>query len=393
MGERYAREREREGEKNQSRKLPTEEVVSDFAGQRRTRVYFSETGTTMAEVVPESALEMAVEFFNESNRPLDVVADVSAPQLPDINKRKVEFPVGARDIHTGTLRFKTPSKFDSISILVTIQPRAGAFGFGRLEPVTETLTVRAMVPKHLETIRSPEVSKHLEEIKKLNEPIVLVPDVTKTTYDVTPIVGDVSTNPMVDFTIETTLGIPVHLNCDDRILNILKLSIERATQTLAITTEDQNNLRFFLSELRKYLGNQTMRGEKIEVEGPIGDIHVKATGPGLVYMVYATQVSPKEDERVIKKIENVVAEAEKSKASVAVLVTKLDEKTIELSRTKMINVMDIFHGIEVRGVWTGDQVLPKFLSEKLGLTLVSYDENPKGNYTPAQFKDALDKIT
>jgi hypothetical protein len=96
---------------------------------------------------------------------------------------------------------------------------------------------------------------------------------------------------------------------------------------------------------------------------------------------------------VIKKIENVVAEAEKSKASVAVLVTKLDEKTIELSRTKMINVMDIFHGIEVRGVWTGDQVLPKFLSEKLGLTLVSYDENPKGNYTPAQFKDALDKIT
>jgi len=392
MGERYARERERE-ERDQVRKPPIEEIASGYTRQRKTRVFFSETGTTMAEVVPESALEIAVEFFNESNRPLDVVADINAPQIPEIDKRKVEFPVGAKDIQTGTLKFKTPSRFESIAVLVTIQPRAGAFGFGRLEPVTETLTVRSMVPKHLETIRSPEVSKHLEEIKKLNQPLVLVPDVTKTTYDVTPIVGDVSTNPMVDFTIETTLGIPVHLNCDDRILNILKLTVERATQTLAITTEDQNNLRFFLSELRKYLGNQTMRGERIQVEGPIGDVHVKATGPGLVYMVYATQVSPKEDERVIKKIENVVAEAEKAKGSVAVLVTKLDEKAIELSRTKTINVIDIFHGIEARGVWTGDQVMPKFLAEKLGLTLVSYEENPKGSYTPAQFKDALDKIT
>ena len=57
---------------------------------------------------------------------------------------------------------------------VTVEEKAGVFfQQTRGEPQSVTLTIRLQRQKRIETVRSPEVDKHLDEIAKIGEPIIV----------------------------------------------------------------------------------------------------------------------------------------------------------------------------------------------------------------------------
>jgi hypothetical protein len=132
---------------------------------------------------------------------------------------------------------------------------------------------------------------------------------------------------------------------------------------------------------------------KVE-QNPGASMHIKATGPGFLYVVYITQVSPSEDDTIEQKIAELVSNAKKEtvQATITVIVTRIDDKLKALSQAHTINVVDIFTGTIVKGPLIGDQVLTNFMKEKLGLDMANYDGITKGAYTSKMFKDALNVI-
>jgi hypothetical protein len=65
---------------------------------------------------------------------------------------------------------------------------------------------------------------------------------------------------------------------------------------------------------------------------------------------------------------------------------------MDIAKSSTINVIDVFHGLEVRGVWMGDPLIEKYLKDRLNLDLVAYSDKISKNYTPSGFEEAINKI-
>jgi len=353
----------------------------------KVRVYFAQTATTLVDAVPESEVEIVIDYSNQNNRPTSVVGKFDCPNLENVHKKEITLDIPARDKKIGSLKFTTPSIFDSIEINVEVTEKAGLFSHYTRETFKEKLIVRMMRQKTLETVRLPEIDKHLDEIAKLSGNIIVVPD-TDSTIGIVPIVGDISTNPAVALEIPTTIGLKIQFNLDERSVRSMINSSNEAISVLERVTDDQATLRYFIEQLKRHFSLQGA-----EVEGPVDDVHVKV-GPVPCYLYYATQVSPREDSAVTEKIEGIVELAKASNAFVTVITSRVDSSMIELSKTHKVNFIDVFHGILVKGTWMGDTMLSSFIEKKLGLNLQEYisDAETKGAYTTAAFRDKLDLL-
>jgi hypothetical protein len=283
-----------------------------------------------------------------------------------------------------SIRFNTPTKFDTINIRVIVEEKAGVlFQQTRGEPQTVTLTIRLQRQKTIETVRSPEIDQHLDEIAKIGQPIIVSLSSDKM-MDIIPIVGDLSSNPSIAFIMHTTVGIPIQWTLDEKALNNLIQNAQEAVDVLEKVSEDQNTLRFFIDKFRDHFVKQ---GAKIEM---LGDIHLKVE-PAPIYTYYATQVSPNEDSIVGEKIESIVTEAKKNGWFFTVVTTKIDQSLVDIAKKYAIPVVNVFNGVIVKGTWATDPNLSAFIEGKLGLKMTIYDEQEgtSGAYTANTFKVRL----
>lgn len=350
----------------------------------KLRVFF-QNGSTIIDTVPESELEIVVDYYNPHSRPIDVIATFDSPNLLKLHRQTLKLDnVPPRKNLSESIRFNTPTKFDIITILVNIEEKAGVlFQQTRGEPQQATLTIRLQRQKTVETVRSPEVDGHLEEIAKIGQPIIVSLD-NEEIVGIIPIVGDLSTNPSIAFVMPTTTGIPIQWTLDEKALNTLIQNAQEAVVVLEKVSEDQNTLRFFIDKFREHF---TKQGAKVEA---VGDIHLKV-GPAPVYTYYATQVSPSEDSIVGDKIDSIVKQAKENGWFVTVITTKIDQALIDLAKNHAIPVVNIFNGLIIKGTWATDPNLTAFIEGKLGLKMQIYNELEPNldTYSTNMFKDKL----
>jgi len=182
------------------------------------------------------------------------------------------------------------------------------------------------------------------------------------------------------------MDIPIQFICDERILRDLRGNADHAIRLLEKVSEDQSSLRFFMEQFRIYLEQQGATAET-----GIDNVHLKV-GPRPVMMYYATQVSPSEDNAVIAKIDSVAATAKEHDAQVTLVVKDLDESLLAIAEKHQMNVVDIFTGVEKRATILGDQVIAKFVEDKLDKEIGNYVVSPKGPYSANTFKELLDRM-
>lgn len=353
----------------------------------KLRVFF-QNGSTIIDTVPESELEIVVDYYNPYSRPIDVIATFDAPNLLNLNKRTLKLDnIPPRKNLMDSIRFTTPTKFDQISIRVTVEEKAGVlFQQTRGEPQTVTLTVRLQRQKTVETVRSPEVDTYLDQIAKVGEPIIVSLD-NEEMVNIIPVVGDLHTNPSIAFVMPTTVGIKIQWTLDERSLNNLIQNAKEAVDVLEKVSEDQSTLRFFIDKFRQHFEKQ---GATVEA---VGDIHLKVE-PAPVYTYYATQVTPADDSVVAEKIENIVKQAKENNWFVTVITTKVDPSLVDVAKTNAIPVVNIFNGVIIKGTWATDPNISAFIEGKLGLKMVVYDETQSGygSYTANTFREKLSEL-
>lgn len=353
----------------------------------KLRVFF-QNGSTIIDTIPESELEIVVDYYNPYSRPIDVIAIFDSPNLLKLHRETLKLDnIPPRKNLMESIRFNTPTKFDIINIRVTVEEKAGVlFQQTRGEPQTVLLTIRLQRQKTIETVRSPEIDKHLEEIAKIGQPIIVSLD-SDEMVNIIPIVGDLSSNPSIAFVMPTTVGIPVQWTLDEKALNILIQNAQEAVDVLEKVSEDQNTLRFFIDKFKEHFVRQ---GAKVE---PIGDIHLKVE-PAPVYTYYATQVSPDEDAVVGEKIESIVSEAKNNGWFFTVVTTKVDPSLVEIAKKNAIPVVNVFNGVIIKGTWATDPNITAFIEGKLGLKMTVYDEveGSPSAYSANTFKEKLSEL-
>jgi len=353
----------------------------------KLRVFF-QNGSTIIDTVPESELEINVDYYNPYSRPIDVIATFDSPNLLKLHHESLRLDnIPPRKNLTESIRFTTPTKFDSISIKVNVEEKAGVlFQQTRGEPQSVTLTIRLQRQKSIETVRSPEVDKLLDEIAKIGEPVIVSLDSSEP-INIIPIVGDLSTNPSVAFVMPSTTGIPIQWTLDEKALNTLIQDAKEAVDVLEKVSEDQSTLRFFIDKFRDHFIKQ---GAKVET---VGDIHLKVE-PAPVYTYYATQVTPEEDALVGEKIESIVNTAKSNGWFVTVITTKIDPSLIDIAKKYAIPVVNIFNGIIIKGTWATDPNLSAFIEGRLGLKMTVYNESEStpDAYSSNVFKNKLSEI-
>ena len=353
----------------------------------KLRVFF-QNGSTIIDTVPESELEINVDYYNPYSRPIDVIATFDSPNLLKLHHESLKLDnIPPRKNLTESIRFTTPTKFDSINIKVNVEEKAGVlFQQTRGEPQSVTLTIRLQRQKSIETVRSPEVDKLLDEIAKIGEPVIVSLDSSEP-INIIPIVGDLSTNPSVAFVMPSTTGIPIQWTLDEKALNTLIQDAKEAVDVLEKVSEDQSTLRFFIDKFRDHFIKQ---GAKVET---VGDIHLKVE-PAPVYTYYATQVTPEEDALVGEKIESIVNTAKSNGWFVTVITTKIDPSLIDIAKKYAIPVVNIFNGIIIKGTWATDPNLSAFIEGRLGLKMTVYNEaeSTPDAYSSNVFKSKLSEI-
>jgi hypothetical protein len=353
----------------------------------KLRVFF-QNGSTIIDTVPESEIEIVVDYYNPYTRPIDVIATFDSPNLIKLHRETLKLDnIPPRKNLMESIRFNTPTKFDMISIRVTVEEKAGVlFQQTRGEPQIVTLTIRLQRQKTIETVRSPEVDTHLEKIAEIGQPIIVSLE-SEEMMGIIPIVGDLSTNPSIAFVMPTTAGIPIQWTLDEKGLNSLIQNAQEAVDVLEKVSEDQNTLRFFIDKFREHF---TKQGAKVDT---VGDIHLKVE-PAPVYTYYATQVSPSEDNIVEEKIESIVAQAKENGWFVTVITTKIDQSLIDIAKNHAIPVVNVFNGLIIKGTWATDPNLTAFIEGKLGLKMQVYNElEPnQDTYSTNIFKNKLSEM-
>ena len=351
----------------------------------RLEAVFTENGAALLDVIPEKRITISVNYFNDDPRPTEVVITPRTDSLTRLNlgdSRNLK--VAANLFGQLDITFITPERFGDIKINI-ISEEKSRIGFFREERHEVSLTIRMVTRAVTEVSRDPKVDDHLKEIKALGGTLILSPD-HEYLIDVIPVVGDLSTTPTISLKIQTTSGVPIQLNEDEKGLNILQASIIKGQEELERVSEDQMILRYFADRYKSYLLDLGA-----EVQDTAGDIHLKV-GPDPKLYYFLTQVIPSEDEGVLKKINNILTLAENEDADVTLIVTKLDEDLIALSQEKKVNVVNIFNGIIAKGNFTGDKVLEDFVEDVLTLKLVDINRSPDGAYTPNAFKRKMEEV-
>ena len=352
----------------------------------RLEAVFAENGSTLLDVLPEKRVNISVNYFNDDPRPIEVVIKPRTSSLTRINLGESKnLKVPANSFSKVDFSFITPERFGDIKIIILSEEKS-RIGFFREEKHEVSLTVRMVTRSVTEVSRDPKVDDHLKEIKALGGTLILSPD-HEYMIDVIPVVGDLSTSPTISLKIQTTSGVPIQLNEDEKGLSILQSSILKGQEELERVAEDQMILRYFADRYKQYLIDMGA-----EVEDSAGDIHLKV-GPDPKLYYFLSQVAPSEDEGVLKKINNIIQLAKNEDADVTLIVTKFDDELISLSREQKVNVVNIFNGIIAKGNFTGDKVLEDFLEDELTLRLSDNARNPDGAYTPNAFKKKIEEVS
>lgn len=350
----------------------------------KLRVFFAQNSSSIIDAVPESELEIVIDYYNNNQKPIDVLATFSAPNLINLNRKQIKIDdIPPRRPKANSIKFTTPTKFQTINIRVLVEEKVGILSQTRGEPIMANLTVRLLRQKALKTTRSPEVDKHLEELAELDEPLIFVLDNEKM-IGITPVVGDLNTNPSIAFTMPSTIEIPIQWNVDARSLNNIIVNAQEAVNVLERVAEDQQTLRYFVGKFRDFFIEQ---GATVSVEG---DLHLLVK-PAPVYAYYATQVSPLEDEFVGKKIADLAEMAKKENWFFSVLTTKIDSSLISISQTHNIHVVNVFNGVMIKAGWRSEPNIEDFIENKLGLELQIFDGvgDAIGKYTANTFRERL----
>lgn len=343
------------------------------------KMYFSGSGMPIQTAAPDTEVTLIIEVGNNSRRPTNVEAVLSCSLLPEIHKKKIKFTVKGNDRGVGRVPITLPSKFDTIPIDAEIDQKSGRYA--RPDTILRRAVIRLLTQKTVEIAMTPEMEKIVQEIQKLHGELILVPDVSDKAV-ITPVVGDITSAPNIALSIPTTKGIALRFICSSIVLRDLRNNTSNAITELERVEENQGTLRFLIDQYRAFL-------KKIgaEVEGPVGSAHIKV-GPNPILLYYASQVTPSEDNAVIDKINAVITDGKKDNAFVTVLVTDIDDNLREINQKDSINVIDVFHGIELKGTWQGDHMFKEYLRSELQLSLT--DEELGGGYSLAEFRKALE---
>ena len=343
------------------------------------KMYFSGSGMPVQTAAPDTEVTLIIEVGNNSRRPIDVEAKLTCPLLPEVHEKKIKFKVKGNDRDTGDVHITLPSKFDTIAIEAEIDQKSGRFATP--DTIIRRATIRLLTQKTVEIAMTPEMEKIVQEIQKLHGELILVPDISDKAV-ITPVVGDITSTPNIALSIPTTKGIPLRFICSSVVLRDLRNNADNAITELERVEEDQGTLRFLINRYKAFLKK---RGA--EVEGPVGNVHIRV-GPNPVLLYYASQVTPSEDNAVIDKINAVVTDGKKDDAFVTVLVTDIDDNLREINQKDSVNVIDVFHGIELKGTWQGDHMFKEYLRSELKLSLT--DEDVGGGYSLVEFRKVLE---
>jgi len=343
------------------------------------KMYFSGSGMPVQTAAPDTEVTLIIEVANNSRRPTSVEAVLKCPLLPEIHEEKVKFTVKGNDRGVKSIQVTLPSKFDTIPIEAAIDQKSGRFATP--DTITRRATIRLLTQKTIDIAMTPEMEKIVLEIQKLHGELILVPDISDKAV-ITPVVGDITSIPNIALSIPTTKGIPLRFICSGVVLRDLRSNADNAIFELERVEEDQGTLRFLIDRYKAFL-------KKIgaEVEGPVGNVHIRV-GPNPVLLYYASQVTPSEDNAVIDRINDVIVDAKKDGAFVTIIVTDIDDNLREINQKDSVNVIDVFHGIELKGTWQGDHMFKEYLRSELRLSLA--DEDVGGGYSLVEFRKALE---
>jgi hypothetical protein len=347
---------------------------------QKERVYFPASGSERLEITPSAKSEIAIEYDNRENRPLSINVTIECSDIDELSNFEKTFDFKPNDLGIYRIPFKAPSKFDEVKIDVRTQPRFGLRMFSTAQTNHTQLLLVPMISKSVGVEQAVDQTKILDTMR--GKSLVLVPDESAKPYSV-PVIGDVSVEPLISFGVLTTDDITIQLQCNARTLKTFETAAKNAGADLDKVASAQDVLRYFIELFKKFYIKQGATAE-----GPVGTAHVKVSGPGLSYLMFVTQVSPKEDARVAQNIQKLIDEGKKMNATVSVVVTSIDDVLVGIAKNNTINVVDIFHGFEVRGVWTGDQLISKFVVDELELTLSAYGTKNKG-YSSSEFEEAI----
>jgi len=343
------------------------------------KMYFSGSGMPVQTASPDTEVTLIIEVGNNSRRPASIEAVLNCPLLPEIHGEKIKFKVKGNDRGTGSVQITLPSKFDTIPIEAEIDQKSGRYASP--DTVTRRVTIMLLTQKTVDITMTPEMEKIAQEIQKLHGELVLVPDISDKTV-ITPVVGDITSTPNIALSIPTTKGISLRFICSNVVLRDLRKNADNAIAELERVEENQGTLRYLIDQYKVFL-NKIGAG----VEGPIGNAHIRV-GPNPILLYYASQVTPTEDNAVIDKINAVVTDGQKDNAFVTVLVTDIDDNLREINQRDSVNVIDVFHGIELKGTWQGDHMFKEYLRSELQLSLT--DEDLGGGYSLVEFRKALE---
>jgi len=343
------------------------------------KMYFSGSGMPVQTAAPDTEVTLIIEVGNNGRRPTSVEAVLKCQLLPEIHEKKIKFSVKGNDRGTGSVTVTLPSKFDTIPIEAEIDQKSGRFATP--DTIIRRATIRLLTQKTIDITMTPEMEEIVQEIQKLHGELILVPDISDKAV-ITPVVGDITSTPNIALSIPTTKGIPLRFICSSVVLRDLRNNANNAIAELERVEEDQGTLRFLIDQYKVFLEKTGA-----EVEGPVGNAHIRV-GPNPVLLYYASQVTPSEDNAVIDRINDVITDGKKVNAFVTVLVTDIDDNLREINKKDSINVIDVFHGIELKGTWQGDHMFKEYLRSKLKLSLT--DEDLGGGYSLIQFRKALE---
>jgi hypothetical protein len=354
--------------------------------KREIKIYFAETKNNLQDLVSSGDAEIIIEYTGNEERQTALDITFKCIKIPSLNVTETFH--ASKNNRRHRKKFVAPRQFDAIDIDVDIEEKAGLFRTGTGIGIHKTLTIRMTTTKSYSVSESTEMQGLIDQMVKLEEPLVLVPEV-ENLVEIQPIVGDVTTTPKISMEIASTIGLPIKLVMSNKELRTVLGKTQEAIDKLDNVIEDQIYLQYFVSALKNHIEDSGFQGG-IEVEA-VGDAHIKVNSMPVWYY-YATQITPSEDTTINEKITNVIALANKSNAFVTVLVSSIDDILVKLSQEKHINVVDVFHGVELHGVMIGDPTVKEFIEDKLGLELTPHGTNPEGTYTPSLFKEKLDKV-
>lgn len=354
-----------------------------------SKVEFEQNGQSLIDVLPETEVTVIVTLTNNGSRAESAEVSISTPypgiELP---KKPTKERIGPRGQENVRFDIKTPRSFGDIALTVNAKESGGIGRFGMDAGTDHHLTIRMQTSRVVEVTRDPKVDDHIQAIQDLQGTVVMVPEISPTSIGVLPVVGDLSSTPTIAMTLIGTTGLKLQLSgLDNRGIVTMKNALDDAQTELEKVTEDQDGLGFFRSHYTTYL-----KELGADVMQDINEAHI-AVGPSPKIYYYITQISPSEDEGVLEKINAVISKARSDDADVTLLVTKIDNQLVDLAETKQINVVNIFSGAIVKGKWSGDQFLDKYLEDLFQLDLVDYKTSPEGLYTPSSFKAALNNLS